>query len=301
MPDGAGSRRHGPAGPATNGLLYCFPLLALVVTFVAWPLVDLVRFSFSKYDGLTPARWIGTANYRFLWNWDDFRRVLFNNAVLALGVVVWVVVPFVLAILVFPMRRANLVRTVLFVPAMLSPIVVGAAFRIVLADDGPVNESLRAIGLDDLAPGWLSSERFVLITVILVICWATMGSGILFFSSGLASISPSYAEAAALDGANFRQTVWHIYRPALRPITRFWTMLLTVSTITGFFPWVYGLTNGGPGVASTTLDYAVYVTLNQGDQLGRGAAIAIVAVALVLVLLAVQQLGRIIRRQEDWR
>jgi ABC-type sugar transport system permease subunit len=287
-------------GPRFTGMLYCLPLLGLVVVFVAWPLIDLVRFSFSSYDGLTPARWVGLENYRFLWNWHDFRRILLNNAVLAAGVVVWVVVPFMLAVFVFPMRRANLVRTILFIPAMLSPIVVGAAFRIVLADDGPVNETLRSVGLDKLAPGWLSSERFVLITVIVVICWATMGSGVLFFSSGLAALSPSYVEAAALDGANFRQIVWHIYRPALRPITRFWTILLTVSTITGFFPWIYGLTNGGPGVSSTTLDYAVYVTLNQGNQLGRGAAIALIAVALVLLVLAVQQGGRIRSRGAEW-
>jgi ABC-type sugar transport system permease subunit len=276
------------------------PLLALVGAFVVWPLVDLVRFSFSRYDGLTPARWVGTANYRFLWNWEDFRRILVNNAILALGVALWVVVPFVLSILVFTMKRANLIRTILFIPAMLSPIVVGAAFRIVLADDGPVNESLRTVGLGALAPGWLSSERFVLVTVILVICWATMGSGVLFYSSGLAALPPSYAEAAALDGAGFLRLVHHIYRPALRPITRFWTMLLTVSTITGFFPWIYGLTNGGPGVSSTTLDYAVYVTLNQGDQLGRGAAIALVAVVLVVIILAIQQFGRVIRRDQEW-
>ncbi len=140
----------------------------------------------------------------------------------------------------------------------------------------------------------------MLITVILVICWATMGSGVLFYSSGLAALPPSYAEAAALDGAGFLRVVHHIYRPALRPITRFWTMLLTVSTITGFFPWIYGLTNGGPGVSSTTLDYAVYVTLNQGDQLGRGAAIALVAVVLVLIVLAIQQLGRVLRGDAEW-
>ena len=298
MADGRTGRSSTTRG--VEGLLFCLPLLALVGVFVVWPMVDLVRISFSKYDGLTPARWVGTANYRFLWNWADFRRILLNNAILVLGVALWVVVPFVLSILVFTMKRANLIRTILFIPAMLSPIVVGAAFRIVLADDGPVNESLRTVGLGALAPGWLSSERFVLITVILVICWATMGSGVLFYSSGLAALPPSYAEAAALDGAGFLRVVHHIYRPALRPITRFWTMLLTVSTITGFFPWIYGLTNGGPGVSSTTLDYAVYVTLNQGDQLGRGAAIALVAVVLVLIVLAVQQLGRVLRGDAEW-
>ena len=95
---------------------------------------------------------MGTADYRFLWNWEGFRRILVNNAILACGVVLWVVVPFVLSILVFTMKRANLIRTILFIPAMLSPIVVGAAFRIVLADDGPVNESLRTVGLGGSCP-----------------------------------------------------------------------------------------------------------------------------------------------------
>ena len=90
---------------------------------------------------------MGTANYRFLWNWADFRRILLNNAILVLGVGLWVVVPFVLSILVFTMKRANLIRTILFIPAMLALIVVGAAFRIVLADDGPVNVLLRTVGM----------------------------------------------------------------------------------------------------------------------------------------------------------
>lgn len=282
------------------GLVFCLPLLVAVVVLVWRPIVSLVRYSFTKYDGLNDPTWVGLANYRFLLSWDDFHRILFNNVVLAAGSLVWVAVPFLLAIIVFPLRRADLVRAVLFVPAMLSPIIVGAVFRIVLADDGPVNSLLNSVGLGFLAPGWLSDESFVLVTVILVITWATMGSGVLFYSAGLAAIDPGYFEAARIDGAGFGQMLWHIYRPALRPITRFWMLLLIVSTVTGFFPWIYGLTGGGPGVSSTTLDYAVYQTLNQGGQLGRGAAIAVIAVILVCLILAVQHVTRLLRREGDW-
>ncbi len=282
------------------GVLFCLPLLVLVLAFVAWPIISLVRYSFTKYNGLTDPKWVGLENYRFLVSWPDFHRILFNNAVLAAAVSVWVCLPFLLSIVIFRMRRADLLRTILFVPAMLSPIVVGGVFRIVLADNGPVNGTLRSLHLGWIAPQWLSSDRFVLVTVIVVIAWATMGSGVLFYSAALANISPSYLEAAELDGATVRQMIWHIYRPALRPVTRFWMLLLTVTTVTGFFPWIYGLTNGGPGVSSTTLDYAVYQTLNQGDQLGRGAAIAVVAVLLVGVVIALQLVSRRLRGEESW-
>ena len=122
----------------------------------------------------------------------------------------------------------------------------------------------------------------------------------LFYSTGLAAISPSYIEVAQLDGVNRWQLIWHIYRPALRPITRFWILLLTISTVTGFFPWIYGLTQGGPGVASTTLDYAVYATLNQGSTLGRGAAIAVVSLVFIALIVLIQTGMRRIRKAEEW-
>ncbi len=283
-----------------TGLAFCAPLLLLVAALVVWPIISLVRYSFTDYGGLTDPVWVGLKNYRFLIRWQDFHRIVLNNVVILLGLLIWVSVPFVLAIILFGRRGANVVRTILFIPAMLSPIIVGNVFRIILADDGPVNSSLRAVGLGAIAPGWLSDGDFVLVTLALVICWATMGSGILFYTSGLSAISPSYIEAAKLDGANWRQIVWYIYRPALRPITRFWTLLLTVTTVTGFFPWVYGLTLGGPGVSSTTLDFAVYLTLNQGNQLGRGAAIAVVSVVLVLLVLSGQSVMRLVRKDGDW-
>jgi len=283
-----------------TGLAFCAPLLALVAVLVVWPIISLVRYSFTDYGGLTDPVWVGLKNYRFLLKWQDFHRIVLNNILILLGLLIWVSVPFVLAITLFGRRGANVVRTILFIPAMLSPIIVGNVFRIILADDGPVNSTLRAVGLGAVAPGWLSDGDFVLVTLALVICWATMGSGILFYTSGLSAISPSYIEAAKLDGANWRQIVWYIYRPALRPITRFWILLLTVTTVTGFFPWVYGLTLGGPGVSSTTLDFAVYLTLNQGNQLGRGAAIAVVSVVLVLLVLSGQSVMRLVRQDSDW-
>lgn len=279
---------------------FVVPQAALLLLFIFWPLTRVFYYSTTRYDGFSPPVPVGLDNYRFLATWNDFHRILLNNFLLLGGVLVWVAVPFVLSIVIFPMRSASLIRAILYLPAMLPPIIASGVFRIVLADTGPVNAGLRRVGLGGIAPGWFTDANFVLITVVLVIGWATMGSGILFFSAGIAGISPSYVEAAQLDGAGRWQLMWHIYRPALRPITRFWILLLTVTTVTGFFPWIYGLTQGGPGVASTTLDYAVYVTLNQGTQLGRGAAIAVVSLVFVGLIVILQAAMRRLRRSEEW-
>lgn len=282
------------------GLLFVAPLVAMLVVFAAIPLGRVVYYSLTRYDGLTPAEWVGIDNYRFLLEWPDFGRIVLNNVLLVCGIVVWVAVPFVLAIVLFGQRRANVVRTILFVPALLPPIIIGGVFRLLLADGGPVNEALRTVGLGALAQPWLADEHLVLLSVVAVIAWAVMGTGVMLYTAGLATISPSYVEAAILDGARWHQLLWHIYRPALRPVTRFWALLLTVGTVTSFFPWIYGLTQGGPGIASTTLDFQVYVSGIQDGRLGLGSAIAVVGIVLIVVLLAVQVAVGRMRRAGEW-
>ena len=276
------------------------PLAVLLIVFVYAPMVRLVYYAFTDYNGLLPPEWVGLDNFRFLLEWPDFHRVVLNTFLLAAGLFVWVGLPFFLAIVIHGRRGANVIRALLFLPALLPALIVGRAFRFVLADQGPVNEVLRGTGLDVLAQPWLASETWVIPTVIAVIAWATMGTGVILYSAGLASLSKDYVEAAKVDGARWHQLVMHIYRPALTPVTRFWLLLLTIGTVTSFFPWILGLTQGGPGIASTTLDYQVYRSGVQTSRLGLASAIAIVGVIVVALLLAVQLLLRRIRGGEDW-
>ena len=292
---GRGSRWRRP-----DGILFVIPLAVLLVVFVYAPIVRLGYYAFTEYDGLGAPEWVGLDNFAFLLADEDFHRAILNTVVLAAGIVVWVTLPFVLSVVIFGRRSATLVRTILFLPALLPPLIVGRAFRLILADNGPINESLRGVGLDVLAQPWLNSEIWVLPSLIAVIAWATMGTGIILYSAGLTALSRDYIEAALVDGARWHQLVLHIYRPALAPVTRFWVLLLTIGTVTAFFPWVFGLTQGGPGIASTTLDYQVYRSGVQTSRLGLASAIAVVGVLVVALMLAAQGLVRRLRGADDW-
>jgi ABC-type sugar transport system permease subunit len=276
------------------------PLAVLLLLFVYAPMARLGYYAFTEYDGLQPPEWVGLDNFRFLLGWEDFHRAILNTVFLAAGLAVWVTLPFLLAVVVFGRRSANLVRAILFLPALLPPLIVGRAFRLVLAEQGPINEGLRGIGLGGLAQPWITSEVWVIPSLIAVIAWATMGTGVLLYSAGLAALSRDYVEAALVDGARWHQLVYYIYRPALAPVTRFWLLLLTIGTVTSFFPWILGLTQGGPGIASTTLDYQVYRSGVQTSRLGLASAIAIVGVLVVAVLLAAQFLVRRLRGADQW-
>lgn len=275
-------------------------MAVLVVLFVYAPIARLAYYAFTEYDGLGAPEWVGLDNFAFLLASEDFHRAILNTLVLTAGLVVWVSLPFVLSVVIFGRRNANLVRAILFLPALLPPLIVGKAFRLVLADNGPINEAMRSVGLGAVAQPWLTSEIWVLPSLIAVIAWATMGTGVILYSAGLAALSRDYVEAALVDGARWHQLVYHIYRPALAPVTRFWILLLTIGTVTSFFPWVLGLTQGGPGIASTTLDYQVYRSGVQTSRLGLASAIALIGVLVVALMLAGQLLIRRLRGADEW-
>src|SRR5688572_22573590 len=194
------SRRR-PGGTRRDALLFVVPLALLLLVFVYAPMARLGYYAFTEYNGLRPPEWVGLDNFRFLLDWPDFQRAISNTVVLASGLLVWVTLPFLLAVVIFGRRGATIVRAILFLPALLPALIVGRAFRLVLAENGPINAALHGAGLDILAQPWVSSETWVLPSLIAVIAWATMGTGVLLYSAGLSALSRDYVEAALVDGA----------------------------------------------------------------------------------------------------
>gem|GEM_PF-55700 len=283
----------------TSALLFVVPLLFLLITLVVIPLGRMFWYSLTSYDGLLDPRYIGLDNFRFLLEDPDFKRIVTNTLLLFAGIVVWVAIPFTVAIVLHGLKRAHLVRTGLFIPVLLPPVVVGSAFRLVLAEGGPLNSALRTLHLDALALPWVTSENLVLVSAVFMIAWAVLGTGVLLYSAGLSAIPKEQTEAAVVDGAGWWHLTWFIYRPALRPVTRFYVLLLTVTTVTGFFPWIFGLSQGGPGIASTTLDYQIYQAGIVGGVWGRASAVAVFSVLLLAVILLAQVGGS--RLAAAWR
>jgi ABC-type sugar transport system permease subunit len=170
---------------------------------------------------------------------------------------------------------------VFFLPAVLSPVVIGAYYEIVLDADGPLNSLLRSVGLGGLAQEWLNEPSWALPVVIAILIWSTFGVGVVIFLSALASLDRELVDAARVDGASGWQIQRHVVFWQLLRVIEFWAILIVIVSFTAFFPLIYTLTQGGPGSATYTVDFDLYQEAFASGNLGYASAIGVVLVIVI--------------------
>ena len=164
-------------------------------------------------------------------------------------------------------------------------------FRSLLADNGPLNASLAKIGLGFLAKPWLTDGTLVKPAIIVLVLWGGFGTGVLIFSVVLNVVPQEVFEASRLNGTGFWTELWYISLPTIRATVVLRTMFQVLAIFLSMFSWIFVLTNWGPGLDSTTMDFYVYQTFFTFGFFGAAAAdcvvltIMVVVVALVLILL----------------
>ena len=192
-------------------------------------------------------------------------------------------------------RALNLHRAILYLPAVLSVLIVGIVFTSILdPSNGLLNETLRAVGLGGLAQKWLVDPNLAMWSVIGVDVWRGMGYIMTILLVGILSISPTYNEAAQIDGASAWQRFRHVTLPLLRP-TLAVTIVLNVLYGLKVFDIVYVLTNGGPGHRTEVLYTAVFREFSSG-RYAVGTALS--TVMLVIMLIVGVFMIRILTRNE---
>ncbi len=192
-------------------------------------------------------------------------------------------------------KALNFHRSVLYMPSVLSVLIIGMVFTSILNPNrGFMNEFFRAVGLDALALKWLTDPKLAMWSVIGVDVWRGMGYIMTILIVGILAISPTYYEASSLDGANALAKFRYITLPLLRP-TLAVTIVLNVLYGLKVFDMVYALTNGGPGRATEVMYTAVFKEFSLG-RYGVGTALS--SVMLVIMVVAGIFMIRILTRNE---
>ncbi|MGI8335070.1 carbohydrate ABC transporter permease [Actinomadura scrupuli] len=274
------------------------PGLTVYVCFVLAPIAIGFGYSLTNYNPFSPPlRYVGLRNYRLLVEDPEFLLSLRVTTVLTLMVVI---IPNVLGLGIALLldRRGwfyNALRSVFFVPIVLSSVVVSIIWTRLMADDGLINQALRGIGVRH-PPGWLSDPRYAVYSLGIIVCWQMLGFCVVVYLAGLQGVPQQLHEAAAIDGAGpfrrFQKITWPLLAPAL-------TINTVMMLISGFkiFDHVQVITNGGPGTGTTaTIAFNVLQTGVVADRQGYASAMAIVMLAIVAVVSAVAL--RILQRRE---
>jgi ABC-type sugar transport system permease subunit len=269
-------------------LLLLLPTLVLLGWLMVYPMADAIRLSLSSWDGFSSPEWIGFENFSGLLDDIRFKEAVVHNLLILLAMPLWILIPYGVAWGLFAKVRGwRFFRFAFFIPVVLSPVVIGVYYGIVLRPDGPFNELLRSVGLDAVARPWLNEPNLALPIVIAIMIWATFGIGVLIFLSALSSLDHEQIDAAKVDGASPLQIQRHVVFWQILPVVEFWAVLILIVSFTAFFPLIYTLTGGGPGFATYTVDFDLYTEAFKTGALGYASAIGVAMLIIICALAAV--------------
>ena len=194
-----------------------------------------------------------------------------------------------IAILLFEHVRGWLVyRGVIFMPYILAIPVVGLTFVYLLGLNGIVNTLLKDVGLGFLVQDWLGSIKWVLPSISVVIIYREMGFGMVLFLARLMSLEKEILEAAEIDGANFWQKHIYVTLPQLSAVIEFFVVVELITMLSWVFAYVFTMTGGGPGFASTVMELYIWKHAFAFRSPGIASALAVVLLAVTTVLIVLQ-------------
>ena len=276
---------------------FLLPALAAIGLCFLFPLVVVIRDSFygGSVADLVP---VGLNNYRFVFEDPVFWQSLLNNLKLFATVPITTTFALLIALVLNDRIRGwRQDRAVVFLPFILPSTVIGLTFSFVLALNGTLNTFLHNIHLGFLAHDWLGTSQWAIPSIGGVVIWQQLGFGVVVFSAALLALPPEVTEAARIDGASWGQIQRRILIPQIRGIIEFFMVLQAITVLSQVFNYVYVLTNGGPGTASSVLELYIWKNGFALGAIGTAATVSVMLLALATILIAIYM--RLRTRQAD--
>lgn len=264
------------------------PAALVFVAFVIVPVIAAAYYGFFSWQGYGPATdFVGLRNYIVILTDPAFLQALLHNFIIVvLSLVIQGPIAIGLALLLNrKMRGQSAIRILIFVPYVISEVVVGTGWSLMLQSNGGLNSLLKNIGLGGLAHDWIADPNVAIWTLMIILTWKYVGFAVILFLAGMQGIPEELYEAAALDGASYWQTQFRIALPLLGPTLRIWAFLSIIGALQ-LFDLVYII--WGQFVSSTagTSTMATYMVLNgrNAQNFGYGNAVAVVIFVISLVV-----------------
>jgi multiple sugar transport system permease protein len=268
--------------------IFLAPALVFLGIFLVFPIIYLGYLSFTGGSFTrSGVHWVGVNNYIRLFLTPDFWQVIINTLYFSIGTVIpSIVIPLGLAVLLNQsLPLTGLLRTIYFIPSIVSLVAAGLGFRWIFQTDGAMNGLLANFGIDKIA--WLSDPIWAMPVIILLSVWKQIGFNLVVFLAGLQTIPVSRYEAAELDGANGWQQFLYITLPGIQSTLIFAGITTAIFTLKSF-EQVYIITGGGPLNSTNLLVYYIYDRAFAQFDFGYAAAAAMVLLAFTSILVYFQ-------------
>lgn len=264
-------------------LFLLLPVLLLTALKI-YPVFYNIYLSFTRYELFEPPRFVGMKNYNYVFSNSVTRQSIINTLLFTIEAVpVGTALALTIAKLLDQSIRGRVfLRTLYYLPVVSSVVVSAMIWRWIYSPQhGLLNYLLGTLGIP--AQNWLNDPNLALISLVIVTIWGSIGSNMVIFLAGLQDIPRDVIEAARVDGANPLQSFLLITVPLMRPVILFVVVTFTIGIFRNF-GLIFMLTQGGPFNRTNTMVWEVYQNVFGYLRLGRGAAISVVMLVIVLIL-----------------
>lgn len=274
---------------------WCWLFMALAVGFYilfqGYPILCSIQYSFLDWSGMTSnATFVGLANYRELLEDELFWNAFVNSFKYML-----MIVPLELAVSLFlaymlndeRLKARSAYRTMYFIPVITTASVVGIIMIFILGVQGPVNHALTALHILEEPLNFLGNAKYALPTLVVISLWKDCGTYMIYWLAGLQGVSKDVYEAATIDGANRRQTFFHVVLPLIAPTGGIIAILCAINSLK-VFDIIKTMTEGGPYYATDVIATYVYRNAFSSEigmpRLGYASAAALFFGVAVIII-----------------
>jgi multiple sugar transport system permease protein len=277
-------------GEHPTALLFIAPALVVIIGLSVVPIFWTVLLSFKASDLITPARWIGTANYKALQNDHAFRESIKHTLIYT---VLFVPISTGLGLLLAmalnrQIRFIGIYRTAILAPFIVAVTAQGVLFSYIFDERfGVANSILDKLGIP--TQGFLGDPTQAIYVIALIGIWGGVGFPLVVYLAALQDVPGELIDAASVDGARRWSILRHVVLPQLWPVTIFLLVWQSLQALQ-LFELVYATTRGGPIESTVTIVYYIFHEAFQVFHAGYAAAVAVI-VAVFLVLVGAVQLG----------
>lgn len=273
------------------------PAIILYTVFVIGTLIGCFFLGFTDWNGISADfNFIGFDNYIDIFTNDSTVVPLINTVTFAIGTTVVInICALAFAVLINrELITGNLLRTLFFLPTILSPLVVGYVFSFIFTE--PLTVLGHKLGIEVLANNLIGSADWSLSTAIVAQSWKMIGWYMMIYIAGLQTVPKSLYEACDIDGATPWQKFSRVTFPLIAPAFTI-NMVLSVERAFKQFDLVLALTNGGPGNSSELVSMSIYREAFINRRAGYGSSIGVVLFLIILIVTIIQIV--ILRRREE--
>jgi ABC-type sugar transport system permease subunit len=266
------------------------PAIAILIFVFGYQIVRLFWFSLVHWQG-----------YRYTTQFNNFSYfiTIFSKGyvvapLLRSFLIIVIVIPVVIFLTVFIAHNIyrkiagyRFYRWLFFLTSIIPVVVASIIWTFLLNLYGPVNNMLRALHLNFLVVDWFGNSKSAIFALCWIIIWREIGFSTIIFLAELGKAEPNVYEAALIDGANEFQLMRFITMPYLNRIMKLYTVTMTIFVLNNLFGVVLVSTNGGPGYATTVLEYYIYFLTFRAGKIGMGTSVAVLLFIITMILVVV--------------